>query len=303
MIRRAAVFVVLLAFAVSPSRAQQPETTTTGSELLNRVTDAYPSYSPDGDWIAYMSNADGDFDIYVMSPSLGERRKLTDAPGQDGQPVWSPDGRRIAFRSMRDGHSQIYIMDSDGSGQRNISNSAYHDEHPFWSADGERILFASNRSTSPDEENMDIYEMRTDGTDVRRITRTPEVETYPSWSPDGTRIAARRVLDNGNWEVVVMDSEGASARTIAAHPSFDGWPVWSPDSRRLAFASERAGSSDIWLVDLETGELRRLTWDEDADERQPWFSPDGHHMVFSRYIWFPEQPFYEAAQIRLVRVE
>lgn len=272
-------------------------------ELVNRVTNAYPAYSPDGRWIAYMSTADGDFDIYAVSPATGERRQLTNAPERDGTPVWSPDGSRIAFQSFRDGHSQIYVMSADGSNQRNVSSNEWHDEHPFWSADGSRLLFASNRSaTAEAPENFDIFEMRVDGSDVRRLTETPEVETYPSWSPDGTRIAIRRIMPDGNWEVVVMDADGSNPRTVAPHPAFDGWPVWSPDGHRLVFSSERGGSADLWLVDLEADELRRLTWDDELDERQPWFSPDGDHVVYARYRWFRDEPFYEASDIYAVGV-
>lgn len=279
------------------------EATRASPELINRVTNAYPAYSPDGRWIAYMSTADGDFDIYAVSPTTGSRRQLTDTPGRDGTPVWSPDGSQIAFQSFRDGHSQVYVMDADGSNQRNVSNNEWHDEHPFWSADGSRLLFASNRSATVESpENFDIFEMRVDGTDVRRITETPEVETYPSWSPDGTRIALRRIMPDGNWEVVVMDADGSNPRTVAPHPAFDGWPVWSPDGRRLVLSSERGGSADLWIADLETDALRRLTWDDELDERQPWFSPDGDHVVYARYRWFQDEPFYEASDIYAVAV-
>lgn len=298
------VFLVFAAACVEPSsnsaasNADGAVAKRAGSELVNRVTNAYPAYSPDGRWIAYMSTADGDFDVYAVSPSTGERRQLTDAPGRDGTPVWSPDGSRIAFQSFRDGHSQIYVMDADGSNQRNLSNNEWHDEHPFWSADGTRLLFASNRSaTTEAPENFDIFEMRVDGSDVLRVTETPEVETYPSWSHDGTRIAARKIMPDGNWEIVVMDRDGSNPRTVAPHPAFDGWPVWSPDDRRLVFASERAGSADLWLVDLDTEELRRITRDDELDERQPWFSPDGEHVLFAQYRWFADEPFYEASDI------
>jgi Tol biopolymer transport system component len=287
----------------SPGDAAGTGSGRSAPELFNRVTNAYPAFSPDGRRIAYMSTADGDFDIYVVFPAEGRRIKLTDTDAREGTPTWSPDGSRIAFQSFRDRRSQIYVMNADGSDQRNVSNSEWHDEHPFWSADGERLLFASNRSaTTEAPDNFDIFEMRIDGSGVRRITDTPQVETYPSWSPDGTRIAARKIMPDGNWEIVLMDANGSNPRVVAPHPAADGWPVWSPEGRRLVFSSERAGTADLWLLDLETDELRRLTWDDEADERQPWFSPDGNRVVYARYRWFPDQPFYEASEIFVVEV-
>lgn len=282
----------------SPAPDDQPR-----GELLNRVTNAYPAFSPDGLWVAYMSTADGDFDIYAINPTLGIREQLTDAPERDGTPTWSPDGRKIAFQSFRDGHSQVYVMDRDGSNPVNLSHNRFHEEHPVWSPDGERILFASNRDVTPDApDNIDLYSMRTDGSDVHRITHTPEVETYPSWSPDGSRITCRRIGADGNWEVMIMNADGSDARAISRHPGFDGWPVWSPDGRRIAFSSERAGSADLYLYDLETEAIQRLTWDDNADERQPWFSPDGETLVYARYVWFRDQPFYEASDIYVISV-
>jgi len=280
--------------AVAPTAARAQD----AAVLLSRVTNAYPAYSPDGSRIAYMSNADGDFDIYVAVPDSGVRRKLTDAPGQDGQPVWSPDGSRIAFRSVRDGNSQIYVMDADGSNPVNLSRNGFVDEHPVWSPDGARIVFASERPPSGGgEPNYDLFSMAADGTDVRRITDTPEVETYPALSPDGSRIACRRILASGDWEVVILDVEGSDVLNLSDHEGFDGWPAWSPDGERIVFASERGGSSDLWVVDADGSNLEQLTRDPDRDERQPWWSPDGMRIAYARYVWFPEEPFYEASEI------
>jgi TolB protein len=277
----------------------------TSAELVTRVTNAYPTYSPDGKRVAYMSNADGDFDIYVRY--LDERivRKLTDAPDQDGTPVWSPGGSQIAFRSMRDGRSQIYLMNADGSNQRNISTTESNDEHPFWSADGRKILFCSDRTTiqAEKEKNYDIFEMNSDGSHVRQITRTPEVETYPSWSPDGSRIVCRKIMENGEWEVVVMNADGSEATNISNHNGFDGWPVWSPDGSMIAYSSEVDGTMRIFVMDLDGSRKRQVTndgrWTED---RQPSWHPNGTFLLFSRYEWFKGETWYEASRIYAIRV-
>lgn len=280
---------------VSPVHASEPE-------ILVRVTNAYPCSSPKGSRICYESTADGDFDVYVTDLEDGTRRKLTDSPGRDGTPVWSPDGTRIAFMSDRDGHRQIYLMNADGSDQTNLSHNEFVEEHPFWSADGKRILFVSNRDTGPS--NLDIWSMAADGSDARRIAATPQVETYASWSPDGSRIVCRRMLSENDWAVIVMNADGTNDHDIAPSPGVDAWPVWTPDGKRIVFASDRSGKScDLWIVDASGGEPRRLTFDDERDERQPWVTRSGDHVVYASYVWYPGQPFYEASQILGTRID
>jgi len=266
--------------------------------LAVRVTNAYPSISPDGRKVAYMSNAGRDFEIYVSFLDAARRVQLTNAPGRDGTPVWSPDGSKIAFQSLRDGHSQIYVMDADGSNQRNLSGNEFSDEHPWWSRDGSRILFCSDRTKKGEKDaNLDIFEMAADGSDVRQITDTPETETYASWSPDGSKIVCRRVEGDGNWEVVVLDSNGKLLTNLSRHPAPDAWPIWTPDGTKIVFASLRSGASRIYEVSVDGSGLRMVTppagrW----DDRQPALSPDGRTLFFARYWWFPGA-WYEASQI------
>jgi len=280
--------------AVPPVLASEPE-------IIVRVTNAYPCWSPSGSRICYESTADGDFDVYVVDLEKGTRHKLTDSPGRDGTPVWSPDGTRIAFMSDRDGHRQVYTMNADGSDQRNLSHNEFVEEHPFWSADGKRILFVSNRDTAA--ENLDIWSMAVDGSDARRIAATPQVETYASWSPDGSRIVCRRMLSEDDWAVIVMNADGTQAHDIAPSPGVDAWPVWTPDGKQIVFASDRAGKScDLWIVDADGGEPRRLSFDDEHDERQPWVSPSGDHVIYASYVWYPGQPFYEASKILGIKI-
>lgn len=281
----------------------QAQSTISSAELITRITNAYGAFSPDGQKIAYMSNADGDFDIYVRY--LNERivQKLTDAPDRDGTPLWSPDGSQIAFQSFRDGHSQVYIMNADGSNQRNISNSLANDEHPFWSADGKRILFCSDRPKlqEEDENNIDIYEMSADGSNPRRITHTPEVETYASWSPDGSKIVCRKILADGNWEVVVMDRDGSNPINLTKHEGVDGWPVWSPDGKRIAYTAEIGDATRIFIMNADGTNKVQISGDSPTDDRQPSWHPNGDLLLFSRYVWFEGNPWYEASEIYITR--
>ena len=295
------LFVLWACMLSSTLTAQTPQA---GPEQITRFTKAYPALSPSGERLAYMSNADGDFDIYVSW--LGERRvqQLTNAPGRDGTPVWSPDGTQIAFQSFRDGPSQIYVMDATGAHQRNLSQNTAHEEHPFWSADGRQLLFCSNRDAlaNGDSTNMDIYQMKVDGSQVTRITATPTVETYASWSPDQSRIVCRQIQSDGDWEVVVMDADGTNMQNVTEHTGVDGWPAWSPDGQHIAYAAETAGVVRLFVMRADGSERVQLLHDASEGDRQPWWHPQGTQIYFTRYRWFQGSPWYESAEIFRVRV-
>jgi Tol biopolymer transport system component len=121
----------------------QAQSSISSAELITRVTNAYGAFSPDGEKIAYMSNADGDFDIYVRY--LDERTviQLTDAPDRDGTPVWSPDGKRIAYASEIGDNTRIFIMNADGTNKIQISDdSPTDDRQPSWHSNGKSLLFS-----------------------------------------------------------------------------------------------------------------------------------------------------------------
>ena len=165
-------------------------------------TDRYPSWSPDGQRIAFDSNRDGNFEVYVMDADGGNPRRLTDHEAYDGSPSWSPDGRRIAFHSLRDGNFEVYVMDADGGNPRRLTDHEAYDGSPSWSPDGRRIAFHSLR-----DGNFEVYVMDADGGNPRRLTDHDAIDGSPSWSPDGQSIAFRSNRD-GNYEVYVMTADG-----------------------------------------------------------------------------------------------
>jgi len=91
--------------------------------------------SPDGTRIAFQSNRDGNYEIYVMDADGSNQTNLTNNPADDMFPVWSPDGTKIAFMSNRDGNWEIYVMNADGSNQTNLTNNIGDDMYPMWSPD------------------------------------------------------------------------------------------------------------------------------------------------------------------------
>ncbi len=118
--------------------------------------------------IAFASDVDGDWEIYLMDADGGNSVRLTHSRRSDYYPFWSPDGTKIAFFSNRDGNSEIYVMDADGGNQKRLTDNPATDKAPCWSPDGTRIAFNSNR-----DGNYEIYVMDVDGNNPMNLTNTP----------------------------------------------------------------------------------------------------------------------------------
>src|SRR5215218_938237 len=89
---------------------------------FNAADDGDPTWSPDGQKIAFASDRDGDLDIYTMNADGTGTTQLTNAPAADFSPAWSPDGTRIAFVRIVNGAGEIGVMNANGTGHVNITN-------------------------------------------------------------------------------------------------------------------------------------------------------------------------------------
>ena len=119
----------------------------------------------DGKRIAFVSDRDGNPEIYVMDTDGGNLQNLTDNPAVDHSPSWSPDGKRIAFVSDRDGNpNEIYVMDTDGGNLQNLTNNPADDDGPSWSPDGKHIAFVSDRDVMNANGSNSQPHQRKDGT-------------------------------------------------------------------------------------------------------------------------------------------
>jgi len=181
-----------------------------------------PAWSPDGTQIAFHSNRDGNYEIYVMNADGSDVRRLTNNMVDDGQPSWSPDSSQIAFISARDGNLEIYVMDSSGEDVRRLTNDDAGDLYPSWSPDGSRIAFSTAR-----DGGWEIYVMNADVGSVRRLTNNWADDWFPSWSPDSEQICFASSVD-GNWEIYAVKADGSNLRRLTFTLNIsDTMPAWS----------------------------------------------------------------------------
>ena len=232
----------------------------TNTRKLTRhsAIDGFPSFSPDGERIAFVSSRDDwRYAIYIMDLDGNIMERLPSYPCHKYiftlGPKWSPDGTQFAILSIRNGNSEVYIIDTDGSNEKNLSNNPWEDTHPAWSPDGEKIAFSSDR-----DGNAKIYVVDSDGSNLKRLTNNTFWDGSPAWSPDGEKIAFTSGRD-GNSEVYVMNSDGSNQKNLTRNSSTDAGPIWSPDGEKIAFTSDRDGNSEIYVMDSDGGNQKRLT--------------------------------------------
>jgi Tol biopolymer transport system component len=233
--------------------------------------------------IAFVSNRDGNFEIYVMNPDGRAQTRLTYNTYPDTEPVWSPDGSKIAFDRVIDGQYQIYVMNADGTAERALTSGkspwSHFAMHPAWSPDGSKIAFASDR----DDPNGEIYMMNAaDGSGVTRLTYNTNVDQDPAWSPDGSKIAFASDRD-GNYEIYVMNADGTGQKRLTDNTAKDWMPSWSVDGYKILFLSNRFTNTRIFVMNADGSDQTDLVGSKQLvhDQRPSW-SPDGSKILFGR---------------------
>lgn len=177
--------------------------------------------------IAFVSDRDGNPEIYVINTDGSAATRYTDNPAGDYAPAWSPDGTRIAFYSERDGNAEIYIINADGSGLTRLTNDPANDYAPAWSPDGKQIAFHSHRYQGAGR----IFVMNTDGSGVTRLTDPAWDDWAPAWSSDGTQIVFNSSRNN-NRDIWLMNADGAGVSNLTSYSANDWAPAWSPEGTR-----------------------------------------------------------------------
>lgn len=200
----------------------------------------FPKFSPDGEWIAFTGQYDGDEQVYVIPTAGGEPKQLTYYPaagplpprwGFDNQVYgWSPDGSEVLFRSMRYGwdltDTQLFLADVDGG--------------------------------LPEPLPMPISGAGDLSPDGAQVAYSPLIRDFRSWK-----------RYQGGWaqDLWIFDLESHDARQITDHPRTDRDPMWIGD--RVFFSSDRSGTLNLYVHDLESGATEQLTESTRWDVRWP----------------------------------
>ncbi len=210
---------------------------------------------------------------------------------------FSPDGSKITIPLLVKGKSQIVMLGADGKGRKCVScgQPGNNDGVRWRPATGDALLFVSDRDhpyaigSEGGGLGQELYAMRPDGSQVTRLTQSHAWATnyHANWSPDGTRIVWGSTEDR-SWDVMVADfvSDASGMRLGPPRRVVHDTTWWethgfTADGRRVLTTNTRAGllATDVYAVDIETGQKERLTtpvaWDEHAH-----LSPDGRKLAW-----------------------
>ena len=189
----------------------------------------YPKFSPDGEWIAFTGEYDGNTDVYVMNAHGGEITRVTYHPWPDDVVGWHPTKNKIIFRSIRKSHRyfhRLFMIAPDGTG---LEELIMHEAgYGSFSPDGTRIAY-----------NRGSREHRT-------------------W---------KRYRGGTAQEIYLFDFEKMQDRKITDFPGTDRIPMWVDDT--IYFSSDRDRTLNIYAYDTGSGEVTQITNHTEYDVRRP----------------------------------
>jgi Tol biopolymer transport system component len=235
-----------------------------------------PVISPDGKFLAYVTDASGSMDIWLIDTDGYRPIRVTDHPASDFAPTWFPDGKNLAFVSDRSGTMGTWKISMLGGSASFLVPDA---RSPALSPDGNRIAFVR---PGPSGDDRIMVTPLADPSQATFLTGNEDGlwdHRDPAWSPDGTRIcyAAQRNL----W---IVPSLGGPARPLTTDDEFDLEPAWSFDGRYIYYSSDRQGSSPaLWRVSVDGGPSARLTMGT-GSESSPSTSADGSRLAYATLL-------------------
>lgn len=210
------------------------------------------------------------YDVYVMNLAQGDASLLWP---NASQPAFARGGRRLAFRNLDPLHLGLAILDLSSNTITELTTHA-EDSSPSWSPEGDQLGFASDKHG---DRKWRLYAISPN--EIRGDGEEWAFGQIPNWSRDGTRIAYHGCDERGdNCSVWVMQPGGFNPARLTTDPS-DTAPAWSPDGTQVVFISARTGNWELFLVEIATGQEKRLTENAAVDIAPVW-SPDGKQIAF-----------------------
>lgn len=226
-----------------------------------------PAWSPDGQWLAYVSFEGRASAVYLQRIRTGERRRVSARAGVNGAPTFSPDGKRLALTlSGNTGNLDIYVLDLATQALTRITDDPAIDTEAAWSPDGQLLYFTSDRGGGPQ-----IYAAAPQaGAKARRITFGSSYVARPRVSPDGRSLAIV-TQDSGGFRVGTADLASGQVTSLS-RGTLDESPSFAPNGAALIYAGRERGQGMLATVSVDGQVTQRLKSDQ-GDVREPVWGP------------------------------
>lgn len=252
---------------------------------------AFPCFSPDGKRVAFQSDRDGNWEIYLMDADGAQEICITQNAAQDEMPVFGRENNIIAFTSTRtdsihparlDKTRDIYVMDIEAGTLLNISHHEADDWYPSLSENGTDLAFSSERDDQRDvpfhEKLSEIYLQNLKTSEVLRLTQNESDDGSPSFASDGKWIVFTSNR-TGSYQIYRMSLKGQLAEQITDLNGNCGSPHYSHDGKMITFFADLNGNYDIFQMDSNGDNILQLT-NEASQESYPSYSTDKRKIIF-----------------------
>ena len=237
-----------------------------------------PAWSPDGQYLAYVSFEEDSSSVFVQNIRTGERNEVASNTGIDSTPAFSPDGGRLGLTLSKDGDPEIYVLHLSANSLQRITRNRAIDTDPDWSPDGSRLVFTSDRGGTPQ-----IYEVDLQGGTPKRLTFEGAYFAQPRYSPDGAGITMVHG-ENGFYRIgyqnlkkgFYLDSDqnldNDRYLCILTDNRLDESPSFSPDGSMIIYATTGQHGSELAVVSANGGTHHRLAL-QDGEVKDPAWGP------------------------------
>ena len=241
-----------------------------------------PVFSPDGQQIAFSSNASGSFQIWVMDDLGSHLVKLTSLGGNQLSPEWNPAKREIAFLSVQNSSSAITILSTITNRLAKICDGYCSNETTFdWSPSGSFIVYNANFGSK-----SEIFITNTLTWKETELTPRNQAENLdPKWSSDGRWILFSS-NSSGSFEIYEMNTTGGNLRQLSSGRGDDFAPLMSPDGKYVAFTSNSSGEGNLWLMKSNGSDQQPV--ESNPLKQKPGLDYSPSVTVETRAIWRPD---------------
>lgn len=229
-----------------------------------------PSWSPDGNQLAYVSFESGDSAIYIQNLATGSRRQVSARKGINGAPAFSPDGSKLAVSLSYVGNPEIFVIDLASGNETRLTNNYSIDTEPEWMPDGQSLLFTSDRAGKPQ-----IYKVSASGGSPERVTFKGSYNSNVSVGYEGKQLAM--VRGSGNvYRIAVMDRSLGGQEQFVSPGNFDEDPSFAPNGSMLLYAATQGERGVLYAVSADGNVRQRLVLSH-GDVRSPAWGPFRPH--------------------------